>query len=73
MTLRQFLDAGYALLVEEYQRLGMGLTEALQELESLRAHVRRPEGEAAPVPEAEVVRQNEASLKQLQMMMGGAG
>lgn len=29
MTLTQFLDAAYALLVDEYRRLGSSLTEAL--------------------------------------------
>jgi len=29
MTLNQFLDAAYALLVEEYRRLGANLSEAL--------------------------------------------
>ena len=30
MTLRQFLDAAYALLVEEAQRLGIDLISALE-------------------------------------------
>lgn len=30
MTLRQFMDAGYALLVEEYQRVNVDLLSALE-------------------------------------------
>lgn len=47
----------------------MSLTEALEKLQDLRAQASRPDG--TTLPEAAVVSQNEASLKQLQMMMGG--
>lgn len=70
MTLRQFLDAGYALLVEEYQRLGTPLMEALEKLQDMSAHTKKP-GEV--VAESAVISQNEASLRQLQQMMGGVG
>jgi len=70
MTLRQFLDAGYTLLIEEYQRLGMSLMEALEKLEPMRAHVPRAD---VPVSEAVVVSENEASMRKLVQMMGGLG
>lgn len=47
----------------------MGLTEALDKLQDLRAQVTKPEG--AEPGEAAVVSQNEASMRQLQALMGG--
>ncbi len=71
MTLRQFLDAGYALLVEEYQRLGTPLMEALEKLQPMAAQVRKPDD--VSVSEAVIVSENEASMRKLAQMMGGVG
>lgn len=47
----------------------MGLTEALEKLQDLRAQAPKPE--RGSLSESAVVSQNEASLRQLQAMMGG--
>lgn len=69
MTLRQFLDAAYALLVEEYQRLGIGLMDAIDKTVQWRAG---GDQEPPPPPSSEeVALQNDAALAQLQTLMAG--
>lgn len=79
MTLRSFLDAAQALVVEEHQRLGMSLPEALAEIEPWRAGgprenqdgtiaQQRPRQSSAETTAA----QNDQALQMLQMMMAGA-
>jgi hypothetical protein len=70
MTLRRFLDVAYAILVEEYQRLGMNLMDALEKLENMKARTVKKDGVSAEPTEAEIARQNEASLRELNKMMG---
>lgn len=69
MTLRQFLDAAYALLVEEYQRLGVGFIDAIDKTAKWRAG----DGQGPPAPPSpeEVARQNDAALTQFQTLMAG--
>lgn len=68
MTLRNFLDATYALYVEELQRLGVNLIEALDRTASWRAHTVE---EGVDPDEAAVVRQNEAEFKKFKELMAG--
>lgn len=78
MKLGHFLDAGYALLVEEYQRLGTDLTTTLQQLSEWRAGG-PPEDQDTEVPvqqkpvETATARQNAQALAELQSMMAGVG
>lgn len=75
LTLRKFLDAGYAILVEEYQRLGIDLLTAVEKLGSFAAGRPDPgdelQTEAPPPPTQGVVAQNQASMAELQKMMAG--
>ena len=66
MTLRHFLDAAYVLLVEEYQRIGTNLMDAIDKTGEFRASSKPEEAETAN----EAAR-NEASLRQLEQMMAG--
>jgi hypothetical protein len=74
--LRGFLDCAYAILVEEYQRLGIDLLTAVEKLGDFAAGHRRTDGaiplEAPEPDERSVVRQNQLAMVQLQKMMGGA-
>lgn len=80
MTLREFLDAAYALLVAEYQRLGANLSDALLETAFWRdggkeeeedgpiaAQQRAPQRAVEDVTAA----QNDQSLQMLQQMIAG--
>jgi hypothetical protein len=71
MTLRRFLDVAYALLVEEYQRLGLPLLTALEKVEGLRARTVRESETPEDRSESATARQNEESLQQLNRMMAG--
>jgi hypothetical protein len=71
MTLRRFLDAAFALMVEEYQRLGSPLIETLEQLGEYRA--RSSEAPSVEKVEQDIARRNEESLRQLQQLMGGVG
>ena len=64
MTLRQFLDAAYALLVEEAQRLGIDLISALET---------HPKWAARSLLEAvnDTSIQNQRALAELEKMMSG--
>lgn len=85
MTLNQFLDAAYALLVEEYRRLGANLSEALDRTREYAAggHNRKQEPVTASgnareavtaVPQSGLTAeelQNEAALAALEQAMQG--
>lgn len=82
MTLSQFLDAAYALLVDEYRRLGASLTDALERTREYSAGFRpgtaggkeTERTKPALVPEIENHEaQNEMALVQLEAMMSGVG
>jgi hypothetical protein len=66
MKLRHFLDAAYALLVEEYLRVGVNIMEAVEKTSEYRA-TSKPQ-EAVEVNEAA---RNQAALLKLQQMMAG--
>jgi hypothetical protein len=61
MTLRRFIDVGFAILVEEYQRLGVDLLSAIDKVSALGG---------ADVPEPERI-DNKQSINDLMAMMGG--
>lgn len=61
MTLRRFVDVAFAILVEEYQRLGVDLLSAIDKVSAL--------GSGAE-PEAERI-DNKQSINQIMAMMGG--
>ena len=64
MTLRRFIDVGFAILVEEYQRLGVDLLSAIGKVGAL--------GGTDPTPVSdEVAVQNQRSMEQLMGMLGG--
>ena len=65
MTLKHFLDAAYALLVEEYQRLGTDLLSAVEKVGLLGS------GQAEEKPAPAVAAQNEQSMAALQGMLAG--
>lgn len=67
MTLRRFLNVGFAILVEEYQRLGTDLLSAIDKVRALGGD----EAETS-VPEPEqVAANNQQSMTQLMAMLGG--
>jgi hypothetical protein len=69
MTLREFLDTGYALLVEGLVGIGVPLPKALDDLGNMAAQ--RIRDDAPPQREAALARQNEQALAQLQKGMAG--
>lgn len=71
MSLRRFIDVAFAVLVEEYQRLGADLLSALEKVAALG---RDPEAATAErsAPEPEVVAaKNSQSMEALMSMMAG--
>lgn len=66
MKLRNFLDAAYALLVEEYLRIGVNLMEAIDKTLEYRSG-KEPE---VALEKSEGA-QNEASLARLNALMAG--
>ena len=71
------MDCGYAILVEEYQRLGVDLLTAVERLGDFAGGSKKTDGRTAeaepPAPsERSVVSQNQASMAQLEKMMAGA-
>lgn len=63
MTLRRFIDVAFAVLVEEYQRLGVDLLSAIDKVSALGS-------DGVDVPEPEWI-DNKQSVDQLMAMMGG--
>lgn len=80
MTFSHFLDAAYALLVDEHRRLGASLTESLERTREYAAGY-RPEEIVPAGGNTEYVRaapgltkeelENERALAALEEMMGG--
>lgn len=68
MSLRRFLNVAYAILIEEYQRLGTDLISAMAKIAELAESTPSPTG-PRPVPKA-VAASNEASMALLQGMLG---
>jgi len=67
MSLRRFLDCAYAILIEEYTRLGTDLLSAIEKVDEslgLRDPLERAERQASPAD-------NDRALAELQKMMGG--
>ena len=62
MTLRRFIDVAFAILVAEYQRLGVDLLAAIEKVGAL--------GGPEPVPEVPVV-DNKQSIQELMGMLAG--
>jgi hypothetical protein len=78
LSLRRFLDVAYAILVEEYQRLGIDLLTAIEKLGDFAAGTRETDGqsptqEAVEPSERDVVRQNQLAMAELTKLMGGVG
>lgn len=73
LTLRGFLDAAYALLIEEYGRMGVGLTDALEQTAMWRAGAdgNEPQSEPREPPQEKVAADNAAALLQLKAQMAG--
>jgi hypothetical protein len=67
MTVREFLAVAYALLVEEYQRIGTDLLTAIEKVDASLGLREAPAG----VPVTASVAGNDAALAELQQMMGG--
>ncbi len=61
MTLRRFIDVAYAILVGEYQRLGVDLLSALEKVSALGGE---PVDEVAKID-------NKQSMQELMGMLGG--
>lgn len=62
MTLRRFIDVAFAILVEEYQRLGVDLLSAIDRVSALGVGMVEPEPERID---------NKQSISQIMAMMGG--
>ncbi len=63
MTLRRFIDTAFAILVEEYTRLGVDLISAIEKVAALGS-----DGEPEP---DKVAVENARSMETLMAMMGG--
>lgn len=63
MNLRRFVDVGFAILVEEYQRLGVDLLSAIEKVGALG-------NPSEPEPD-QVAEGNQRSMDALMTMMGG--
>ncbi len=68
MNLRRFLDAAYAMYVDELMRLGMNLAEATEKTVAWAAHTIMP---AVDPVDAEMARQNQSALDDLEKLMQG--
>ena len=77
MKLGHFLDAAYAVLVEEYQRLGTDLVTTLRQLSEWQAGGPQEdlgeEPQQGNVSDIEIARQNAQALSELSNMMAGVG
>jgi hypothetical protein len=62
MSLRRFIDVGFAILVDEYQRLGVDLLSAIDKVAALGMPDAEPEPDRID---------NKQSIDQLLAMMGG--
>lgn len=74
MRLPRFLDCAYALLFEEYQRLGLNIVDASERLEEWRRERVAEAVNAVATPDEDAVaRQNVRSLIELQAAMQSVG
>lgn len=64
MTLRRFLDVAYYLLIEEYQRIGSNIFEAIEKAD--RTLSGEAPSESLPAPS-----QNDSAIAALQTQMAG--
>lgn len=76
LTFREFLDAGYALLVDEYVRMasnpqGVDVMVAQEQIGVLPKKAPLPPVVAAEINEDAVARRNEDAMRELQQMMKG--
>ena len=69
MHLRHFLDAAYAILVDEYQRLGTDLLTSIERVNESIGLVAKPE--LAVVEGVPSDADNDRALAELAKMMGG--
>jgi hypothetical protein len=65
MTLRQFMDAGYTLLVEEYQRVNVDLLSALEKTQEWAAGGKKDESKTVSK------NQNDQAMAALTARMAG--
>lgn len=70
MTIRAYCDAAYAIILEEKQRLGTSLDEAVEQLQDWAVGIFLTEEERAA---ERLARQNEAELRKFEAMMAGLG
>lgn len=68
MTIKDFCDAAYALILKEHQSKGMLLTEALDKLREWAVGVTKDEEE---LEEERIVRMNNESLAWLEAKLAG--
>lgn len=71
MSLRHFLNCGYTILLEEYQRWGKNLFEATDELAEYAEGFPRPDAVPASGNERAVVSQNQKAMTELSKLLGG--
>jgi hypothetical protein len=70
MSLRRFLNVAFAILVEEYQRMGVDLISALEKVaEWSEGAVAKPVSAASPP--AQSPSQNQQSMAMLEGMLAG--
>jgi hypothetical protein len=70
MSLRRFLNVAYAILIEEYQRVGIDLISAIEKMGELGEVKNKGPERARPKPKA-VAASNEVSMNMLQGMLAG--
>lgn len=68
--MRQFLDAGYALLLEEYSRVGVPLQSALEHMREWAAGSTPKTENLEEKKKVGVARQNDQAMAQLKGMLG---
>lgn len=75
MKLRHFLDAGYAILHEEYQRYKLNLFDATEQLKEFAAGYNPVDEQGQPVPVGaeQETRANEQAYAQLREQMKSTG
>ena len=69
MTLRSFLSAAYAVLVDEYQRIGKDILTAVEDVNRSIGLLPAVEGE--PLPAGPSAADNDRALAELENLMRG--
>jgi hypothetical protein len=72
MTMRDFLDAGYAHLVASYESVGMDLVTATENVDRA-IGLSEATGENHVASDQPLQVDNDASLRELSKLMGGVG